>query len=62
MLDFFYNFVICRGNIRVLNYITFFIYILLFKYLTAHFIYINSLLFAWIELLSKGDFKDVNVT
>jgi len=30
--------------------------------LTAHFIYINCLLFALIELLSKGDFKDVNAT
>jgi len=46
----------------VLNYITFFIYILLLTYLTADFIYINCLLFAWIELLSIGDFKDVNVT
>jgi len=30
--------------------------------LTAHFIYISCFLLAWIELLSKGDFKDVNVT
>jgi len=42
-------------------------YIFLYKFyclsiLTAHFIYINCLLFAWIELLSKGDFKDVSVT
>jgi len=29
--------------------------------LTAHFIYINCLLFAWFELLSKRDFIDVDV-
>jgi len=40
-----------------LNYI--FLYTFYFlSILTAHFIYINYLLFAWIELLSKGDFKD----
>jgi len=46
-----------------LHYIfTFFIYILLLKYFNCSFyIYINCLLFAWIELLSKGDVKDVIV-
>jgi len=39
-----------------------FIYIILFKYFNCSFIYINCLLLDWIELLSKGDFKNVNVT
>jgi len=46
----------------LLNYITFLYTFYCLSIFTAHFIYINCLLFACIELLSKGDFKDVNVT
>jgi len=61
MLDFFINLFICHGKIRVLNYMTF---LYIHFTVTAHFIYINNycVQFAWIELLSKGDFKDANVT
>jgi len=51
-------FFICRGKIRVPNYITFFIYILLLKYFNFSFYLYQLSPICLDELHLKGDFKD----
>jgi len=55
----FFSFVAARFGCYTASHFVYTFYCL--SILTAHFININCLLLAWIELLSKGDFKDVNV-